>query len=73
MFFMVEQGGEALSGDSLESPSEGELAILTINSGVVASLHEACTASVIIDSAGGLVRRHLLLLVITIFAWIWGA
>jgi hypothetical protein len=61
MFFMVEQGGETLSsGDSLESPFEGELVTL-------ASLDKACAASMTVDSAGGSVRRLLLLLVVTIF------
>ncbi len=43
---MVEQGGETLSANSLESPSEGEFALLPNNSGVAASLDEACAASV---------------------------
>ena len=65
---MVKQGGETLSVNSLKSPFEGESAVLPINSGVAASLDEACAASVMIDSAGGSVRRLLLLLVVTIFA-----
>jgi hypothetical protein len=66
---MVDQGEETLSsGDSFESPSEGELvAMLPINVGLVASLDEACAASMIVDSAEGSVRRLPLLLVVTIF------
>ncbi len=56
---MAEQGGETLPANSLELPSEGEFAILPINSGVVASLDEAWAASVIIDYITRTVKKKI--------------